>query len=1039
MLLRLLDGVTWSGAPVSGERAHALLAALAAAGGGTVGDAALVEEVWGDDDRPGVPAKALQVVVSRARAQTAPDAVRRTERGYALGVAADDVDALLLAALVDEACRAEATGDAVTARARAAEARAIRVAGAGEPGALEDLRAEARERRSLAAEVLGRAASVLGDHAEALRHLVPLHRPDEPTMAALLRSELAVHGAPAALLRYESHRSRLAEDLGIDPGPVLQAVHGELLASDSPVRSGLRFESTSLVGRDDDLLALRAAVRESRVTSILGPGGLGKTRLAHLLGREAEQPVVHFVELVGVTSPDDVVLEVGSALGVRDSVSGRRVLTPEQRTDVRSRIAAQLDQAPTLLILDNCEHVVSAVADLVAYLVATAGRLRVLTTTRAPLAIAAERVFPLAQLDDDAAGELFVDRARSARPGVELDAEAVRRVVARLDGLPLTIELAAAKVRVMSVDEIVRRLDDRFRLLSGADRSKPDRHQTLLNVIDWSWNLLDEPERDALARLSVFHDGFSLDTAETVLPGDALTSVQALVDQSLLGVEETRGVLRYRMLETVREFGRRRLVESGHEPEALAAQVAWAGDYTSSLLGELYSARQFEVMDAVAVEEGNLTDVLRLALAEGDPATVVRLLGTLGSYWTVKGEHPRVIALGAAVEDVLADWEPPRELVDDAVVAASVVAMNTAIAQADRPHACRALLEDYGHLVESPLVGAMVTVLQAFDPTDPEHSLEVLESLLDSPERQVSALAHQWVMHGRETVGDTEGAAEMGDRALALWREEDGPWSKALVHTQLAGLYAQVGNADEAATHALAAIPVLDRLDAFDDAISTRAVLANAALDAGRLDEAQQIVDQITELDRFNTAGFGSGLVIIACRAEMALARGEVQEGLALFRQTVERLRELWFPGLGKTTGLEPWTLFGEAAATTAYALHGRGEEGRDLYDTMRLKAQLVLDPPGAQLDYPAAGMVLYALGAWGLLRETVAPADAARLLVLAHRFSYVRFTPTLAWWRTAEVADQVLPGELDRLFAEYGDRRGPQLLDEARALVTTL
>lgn len=145
MLLELLDGVTWSGTPVAGERAHALLAALVAAGGRAVGEATLVEEVWGED-RPAAPAKALQVVVSRARAQTAPDAVRRTERGYALGVAADDVDALVLAALVDDAVRAEGVGDAVTARERAASALAVPVAGPGEPGPVEDLRATARER-----------------------------------------------------------------------------------------------------------------------------------------------------------------------------------------------------------------------------------------------------------------------------------------------------------------------------------------------------------------------------------------------------------------------------------------------------------------------------------------------------------------------------------------------------------------------------------------------------------------------------------------------------------------------------------------------------------------------------------------------------------------------------------------------------------------------------------------------------------------------------------------------------------------------------
>jgi hypothetical protein len=157
-------------------------------------------------------------------------------------------------------------------------------------------------------------------------------------VAARLRSTAAVHGAASALDAYERHRVDLADRLGVDPGPQLQALHAELLAADRPVRAGLRFEATSLIGRDADIRALRAVVREARVTSILGAGVLGKTRLAHLLGREAEQPIVHFIELVGISSPEDVVGEVGSALGVSDSVSGRRVLTAEQRGDVRARI-----------------------------------------------------------------------------------------------------------------------------------------------------------------------------------------------------------------------------------------------------------------------------------------------------------------------------------------------------------------------------------------------------------------------------------------------------------------------------------------------------------------------------------------------------------------------------------------------------------------------------------------------------------------------------------------------------------------------------
>ncbi|HET6939060.1 MAG TPA: AAA family ATPase [Nocardioides sp.] len=1035
--LRLLDEVSWRGAPLSGGRTHALLAALVAAGG-QVSEERLVDEVWGPDDVPANPGKALQVVVSRARAQTAPEVVARTDHGYRLGLTPAAVDALALRDAVVGARESEGRHDLVRARDLARAALALPGPGSSAEGPLGELRRQATRQRAIASAVLGRALSGLGDHDEALP-LLEEAGDDEVTVAAVLRSTAAVHGVPAALESYERHREELADRLGVDPGPALQAVYRELLAADRPVREGLRFEASSLVGRDEDIRALRSAVREARVTSILGPGGLGKTRLAHLLGREAEQPVVHFVELVGVSSPEDVVGEVGSALGVRDSVSGRRVLTAEQRHDVRARIAQLLDQAPTLLILDNCEHVVEAVAELVAFLVASCRQLRVVTTTRAPLAIAAERVFPLAQLTEDAAADLFRQRASAARPGVPLEDEAVRRVVRRLDGLPLAIELAAAKVRAMSVEDIDRRLDDRFALLRGGDRSAPDRHQTLVAVIDWSWNLLSEDERRALRWLSVFPDGFTLAGADELLGGDALDLVPSLVDQSLLSVLDVRGTVRYRMLETVREFGRMQLVGSGEDAEANAAQLAWARRYAAARAGDLFSLGQVAAVQAIAAEENNLADALRAAVAIPDPAATADLTAALAGFWTVRGENTRVIAVAAAVDAALAGWEPAPDEVDVAVAAAAVTVMNTVVGEiADAP-SCLAILSTYGELATSPRARGMVAVLAAMDPDDPVRSLERLREIdpAHGHDRQSAASARLWAAHYLENEGDPERALDEALAGLALVDDEDGPWIKAMMHTLAGGLNAQLGKRAEAAEHARAAIPILDLLEANDDGIQARSLLAGAALAEGRFDEAKRLIAEIDLLNH-ERAGFGGAFVTATVRAELALAQGEIEEGLRLYRVAGKELDSIRLPGL-EMTGLEPWSLFGDAAGTTAYAIHGTGDDGRDLYERLRGKAVQVLNPDRPRMDYPVAGLVLHGLGTWGLLRKAMDTEDAIRLLVLAELFAYPRFTVTMDPAQTNEEAERVAPGLAARLREEYGERHGPDLLPQAQEVVARI
>ena len=658
ILLRLLDEVSYAGAPVAGARPADLLAALALHPSG-IADQRLVDEIWGDD-LPAAPGKALQVLVSRLRTQLGPETLARADGGYRLALAPDAVDAWVLDRLVTDAGRALADGRAPQALVLAEAAGGLLTA-AGDAvgdGALARLRSDALGQATTVRRQQGLALSRTGEDAAAVEVLLETlaGAPDDAeALEALLRSEAAARGVAPALARYDSYRRDLAERLGVDPDPALQRMHRELLAADEPIRSGVRYDADELLGRAADLAGLRSLVRTGRLTTILGPGGLGKTRVAHVLAREATQPRVHFVELVGIASPDDVVSEVGSALGVRNSVTGRRTLTPAQLSDVRGRIAQELDTVPTLLVLDNCEHLLDAVASLVAYLLVTTRDLRVVTTSRAPLGIAAERVFNLSQLAAADASALFVRRARAARPEADLPPDVVADIVERLDGLPLAVELAAARIRSMSAEEVRRALGDRFALLRSRDRTAPARHQTLTAVIAWSWDLLSPEEQRGLAWLSVFHDGVSPEAAAEILGASGADVVDGLVDQSLLTVVESDGAVRYRMLETVREFGAQRLHRVGERDEAWAAQTRWAVALCEKWGDDVFGPGQINAMDHLWPEEGNLADVLRRALADDDPRAAVRLLATLGAVWAVTGNHPRIFAIAELAQRRLAE------------------------------------------------------------------------------------------------------------------------------------------------------------------------------------------------------------------------------------------------------------------------------------------------------------------------------------------------------------------------------------------------
>ncbi|KQU67532.1 BTAD domain-containing putative transcriptional regulator [Phycicoccus sp. Root101] len=1031
--LRLLDRVTWDDRVIPGDRPAALLALLAAHPAG-LGDDRIVEEVWRGDP-PEKPTKALQVLVSRLRSIDR-SLVERHDRGYRLGLPRAAVDVWLLDELVDGAEQAWRSGTAEQAEPAARAATEVAVGDRGS-GPLADLRADASHRVHAAERVLALSLAGTARHTEALPRLQALAAttPDDPeVLVALLRAEATVHGVPAALERYEVYRRDVADRLGVDPDPAVRRTHRELLAADDPRRTGVRFDAEELLGREEDLRRLRAALATGRLTTVLGPGGIGKTRIAHVLAREATQPRVHVVELVGLGSGDDVVAEVGAALGIRGSVTARHSLTPAQQADVRGRIAQELDSSPALLVLDNCEHLLEAIAGLVAFLLATTRDLSILTTSRAPLRIAAERVVPLTQLAPDHCADLFVRRAQAVRPGVALDPGTIEAVVARLDGLPLAVELAAARARTMSVEQIRAALDDRFGLLRSRDRGAPERHRTLTAVIEWSWDLLTEDERVAAARMSVFHDGFDAGSATAVVGPDGMDRVEALADQSIVTVEEIGGATRFRMLETVREFAGLRLLEHGDHEVALEAQTTWALDLVAAVGSVFFSPDQYATVDALLVEENNLTDVLRRALLGGDTGTVARLMATLSSLWTMTGNHARIFALADATQNVLADWDPRDDTERSAAFeTAGLLLIHLSWIRGRDTSDLRQAMLRWGPSRDPMALAAHAMFVEG---EGGDVASRVVELTADEPDPGRVAMLLLWAAISAENVGDVAAAVAHSRQALA----QDGltPYLEASLHTELSQLAMYVGDHHVAAHHAELAWPVLLRLHANDDASSMRFTSVVSRLLDGDVDGAAALMDEIGELP--DGGQLGSRMVLHAARAELALARGETQDGFAHYERA---LVEVMVDIPGWTGGPTPWVSIAAGAGLTARVHHGppgpdpRADELRDLLLGASARSSGGSTTSAPMDDLPLSGVMLVAIGAWGLrFGDPALTDDAVRLLAIARRWNYNRTLPSLAWEPLVALADEVRPGLLGQLLQEYGARPGPDLVPDASELL---
>jgi predicted ATPase/DNA-binding SARP family transcriptional activator len=665
--------------PVPGHKVRALLAVLLAHEGRPVPAARLIDALWGEH-LPGDPAGTLSGKVTqlrRALERAEPGGRRLVASpppGYRLRVDADAVDAYRFRTLT---ARARRTADPRVRAGLLSDALALRRGPAfadfaDEPFA-RTAAARLTEERLAALEDHAEARLALGEHTELVAELAELlaaHPLRERLRAAHVRA-LYRSGRPSeALASYEEHRARLADELGLDPGPDLVALRQAVLARDPALDTQVQLESATvrrrtnlpavlseLIGRDEAVAGIRARLAADRLVTLTGPGGVGKTRLSLETAAGLVDPSDDFAD--GIWLAELGALERGSAGRLAEVVMA--ALDVRDVTGAADRLVDALRARRMLLVLDNCEHVIEQAAELAGQLLRGCPGLRILATSREPLGLPGEVVWAVPPLDvpDLAAGvdaaelarspavRLFAARAAAAAPGFVLTSDvapAVALLCRRLDGLPLALELAATRVRALGVEELVARLDDRFRLLAGGRRDAPAREQTLTAMIDWSWDLLSEPDRVVLRRLAVHADGCTLEAAEQVCAGsgaadqaDVAGLLSRLVDRSLVTVAHGPDGLRYRLLESVAAYCGDRLAEAGEADRLRDRHGRYYTELAVRAQQRLYGRDQRRWLRRLDTETANLRSALDNAVQRGAAERALRLVGALTWYWFLRG------------------------------------------------------------------------------------------------------------------------------------------------------------------------------------------------------------------------------------------------------------------------------------------------------------------------------------------------------------------------------------------------------------------
>jgi predicted ATPase/DNA-binding SARP family transcriptional activator len=1027
---------------LGGPKRRALLALLLVAAGRVIPAERLAEELWGGRPPPGA-AGTLRAHVSRLRAALQPDVVLLARGGgYALAAEPEQLDACRFERLAGAGREALERGAAAAAvdhlgaalglwRGRALADVAEVESLAREAARLQEALLLAVEGRIQADLALGRAAEVVGE----LEGLVAEHPVRERLWQLLVLALYRAGRQADALAAYGRARDMLAGELGIEPGEELRALEEQVLRQEVPAppptaRHNLPAVLTSFEGREEELAAVRGLTGEARLVTLTGTGGAGKTRLAlefaaGVLDRFPDG--VWLADLAGVAEGELVPSLVMQALGVRQSGEVAPV----------EALVWRLRSAELLLVLDNCEHLLGACAELAVTLLGRCPGLRVLATSREPLGVPGEAVYPVPPLGvpagpDGAQGlagapavRLFLARARSAGAGVGVaaaPAEVVARICRELDGLPLAIELAAARASVLSAEEIEARLADRFRFLGHRRPVADPRHQTLKAAIGWSYDLLSEPERQVFGDLSVFAGGFTLAAAAAVCcDGDealTLDLVEQLAAKSLLVAEPAEGRTRYRLLETIRQYAAGRLSDVGQAEQARRRHAETF----------LHLAEREREPAVLAREQDNFRAALDFTLAGGSPAGP-RLARALGRFWLARGLFSE--ARGWLERALAADPANPRLRADlhrllgtvlyaayDLEQAQDVLSQGSQIAAAAGLPAAAARIRvlqteirawQYGDFAETIRVCEQAAALLESD-GDLEGAAEALVSAgrqrwvsgdtlaAEQTLQQAAAYAKQSGNHRAERESSTWLAATFWDLPIpfdvAVGRTErlleavaGDPWDEAAVLAPLSLSYGYAGRLADARAACRRAQAVYTASGAKLDWAQCAQAAGRIELMAGDPAAAEQILREGYEALCL-MGERGDRATIVTLLAEAAYAQGRLGESLRLTEEGEA------FAGTDDFDAQARWRV------TRAKLLARRGQFGA----AVRLAAEAVALVP-ASCDSPEWGEFL------------VAQAEVCRLV---------------------GAVDQAEAG-LRRALQFYDDRRMVVLAERTRALIATL